>query len=327
MTNPSLALAGTVLLATGFLMASPALSQDTIDFEKQIWPFLERSCVECHKAPYEENGKVKKPKAGLRMDGAWAIKVGSENGKVLEPGNAEESELYYRVTLPEDDQDFMPPTGKADPLTAEEKELFKKWIDQGANFGGWAGNLEGKPAQLSNTGEEIPVSELQELYTQLSEGVTPLNEKDWASITEAGGRVEPLANNTPLLAVDFRLAEAGVTDAEVATTATVKDHTAQLDLSGSKITDESLKTIGQMEKLVRLDLHNTPVSDAGLAHLKKLEHLRYLNLYGTQVTDAGLKNLNGMKGLENLYLWQSQVTAAGVKQLQKSLPDTKINWK
>jgi hypothetical protein len=31
----------------------------------------------------------------------------------------------------------MPPEGKADPFTDEEKALLKKWIDEGANFGAW----------------------------------------------------------------------------------------------------------------------------------------------------------------------------------------------
>jgi len=32
----------------------------------------------------------------------------------------------------------MPPKG--DPLTNEEKELLKEWIDEGASFGGWKGD-------------------------------------------------------------------------------------------------------------------------------------------------------------------------------------------
>ena len=70
------------LLLAISLGVSPGQDQK-IDFEKQIWPILERSCVKCHKAPFEENGRTIKPKAGLRMDGAWAISLGSENGAVM----------------------------------------------------------------------------------------------------------------------------------------------------------------------------------------------------------------------------------------------------
>ena len=53
---------------TGVLFVLP--SWGVVDFEKEVWPILESRCVECHKAPYELNGLLKKPKAGLRLDGA-----------------------------------------------------------------------------------------------------------------------------------------------------------------------------------------------------------------------------------------------------------------
>ncbi|MCH1409213.1 MAG: hypothetical protein L7V87_09295, partial [Verrucomicrobiales bacterium] len=95
------------------LAATLPLVAGAVDFEKELLPVFEAKCVECHKAPYEENGRTKKPKAGLRMDGSWAFEAGSENGSVLEAGDPDKSELFYRVTLPHDDDDFMPPSGKA----------------------------------------------------------------------------------------------------------------------------------------------------------------------------------------------------------------------
>lgn len=298
-----------------------------VEFEKDIWPIFEKKCVECHKAPYEENGRTKKPKGGLRLDGAWAITLGSENGAVLEPGNADESELYIRVTLPADDDDFMPPKDKAEPLTKEELEKFKKWIDDGADFGGWAGSLEGKPKEVTNAGDKIPTSEIQEVYKSLSKDLKPLEEDSWKDITAAGGRVMPLAESSPLLAVDFRLEAENVTDEQAATISKIGSNIAHLDFSKTKISDEALGQVSELKNLVRLDLHQTAVSDAGLAHLKGLDNLRYINLYGTQVSDAGLKHLESLKNLNAIYLWQSKATPAGVKKLEKALPDATINIK
>lgn len=309
-------------------MSDLAQGQDgKVDFEKQIWPILERSCVECHQAPYEENGRTRKPKAGLRMDGAWAIKMGSENGKVLVPGNADDSELWWRTDLPEDDDDFMPPTGKADPLSAEEKALFKKWIDQGADFGEWTGSLEGKPKEVSNSGREMPVSEIQEVYKALSEGLEVPEEEAWKDVTAAGGRVMPLAAGSPLLSIDFRLVREEADDADIGSIATVGDHVAQLDLSKTAVTDAGLAPVSDLGRLVKLDLSQTAVSDEGLKALSGLKELRYLNLYGTQVSDAGLKSLKGLENLANLYLWQSNVTAKGVKALEKARPELEVIWK
>jgi len=318
-----------LVVATAALthVGSASAQGDKVDFEKSIWPFLNKSCVECHKAPFEEDGKIKKPKAGLRFDGAWAILAGSEDGAVLTPGKSDESEMWIRTDLPSDDDDFMPPTDKAEPLTDEQKALLAKWINEGADFGGWVGNLEGKPKEVSNSGRKIPESELQNLYGKLSEGLPAIKEDAWAGVTAAGGRVMPLSDDSPLLTVDFRLVGADADDGAVASVKPIADHVAHLDLSKSSVTDAAVAVVGSTARLVRLDLHNTGVGDAALANLKDLKNLRYLNLYGTNVSDAGLSQLHGLKTLQKIYLWQSKVSDKGVKQLQAALPDATIVFK
>ena len=319
---------GSSLFALGLCLVNQAAAQgDKVDFETDIWPFIEKSCVECHKAPYEENGKIKKPKAGLRLDGAWAFLAGSENGAIIEAGKSAESEIWIRTDLPADDDDFMPPTDKAEPLTDAQKALLAKWINEGADFGGWVGNVEGKPENVSNSGDESPEAETQVIYNELNKGLEPLAEDSWAAITAAGGRVMPLADTSSLISVDFRLVGGDADDADAATVKAIADHVAHLDFSKTAVTDAALATVPDMPRLVRLDLHKTAVTDAGLANLKGAENLRYLNLYATEVSDAGLKNLEGLKNLRSIYLWQSKATDKGVKALQKALPEAKIVFK
>lgn len=312
------------LIVLGTMLTAPVYAQK-VNFEKQVWPILEAKCVSCHKAPYEENGRTRKPKAGLRLDGAWAITMGSEHGAVMKAGDSENSELYIRTTLPEDDDEFMPPTGKADPLTKDEKQILAKWIDQGAEFGGWVGSLEGKPKQVSNAGGKIPVSEIQEIYKKLGADLKPLKEKAWESVTASGGRVMPLADSSPLLSVDYRLTAEDATNEKIKPIGSIAKQIAHLDLSKTQVTDEMIVEIGKMERLVRLDLHRTEISDAKLGQLKKLKHLRYLNLYGTEVSDAGLKQLHTLKNLRAVYLWDSKATKQGAAALAKALPDAKVN--
>ena len=315
------------LLVTILCFVAPSAFAQKVNFEKQVWPILENKCVKCHKAPYEEDGKVKKPKGELRLDGAWAIMLGGEGGAPLKPGDSAHSDLFTRVTLPEDDDDFMPPSGKADPLTDAEKTLLAKWIDEGAEFGGWAGNLEGKPKEISNAGGKIPTSEIQEIYGKLSEGLEPLKEDSWKEISSSGGRVVPLSASSPLLSIDFRLTAEEANDEKVSSIESIKDHVAHLDLSKTQVSDAVMAQIAKMDRLVRLDLHKTAISDAELAKLKGLKNLRYLNLYGTQVTDAGLKHLQSIKSLRAVYLWNSKATPNGAKSLAKVLPEAKINIK
>jgi hypothetical protein len=108
------------------VLGVPGISRAAVSFEKEILPFFEKKCLQCHKAPFEENGKTVKPKAGLRLDAAWAIMTGSEDGAVLVAGKSGESAIFERVTLPSDDEDFMPPKDKADPLTPEEVALLDR---------------------------------------------------------------------------------------------------------------------------------------------------------------------------------------------------------
>ena len=306
------------------LVAAPLIGE-AVDFESEVWPILEGKCVACHRAPYEEGGRTRKPKAGLRLDAAWAIAAGSENGSVLEPGDAKESELIVRVSLPPDDPDFMPPEGEADPLTEEERELLQTWIADGADFGDWEGNLEGKPAVTTAPAGAPPRSEIQEVYEALSDGLEPLDPAAWTPVVEAGGRVEPLATGSPLLSVDFRRSRETTTDETVAALSPLASHIAHLDLSGTEITGSSLELVGSMSRLVRLDLHRTGIDDTSLRALSPLENLRSLNLYGTNISDEGVTALGRLPRLEAIYLWQTEVTRDGAKRLSRSLPDAKIS--
>ncbi len=94
-------------------------------------------------------------------------------------------------------------------------------------------------------------------------------------------------------------------------------------LSQSKVTDGDLKALRHLPQLQRLYATETAIGDAGLENLSGLVELRELALDKTQVTDAGLANLRGLTRLESLR--ETAVTDAGVNDLQKCLPNCKIN--
>lgn len=95
-----------------------------VDFKTQVWPILDKSCLRCHGA--------KKKKGDLRLDTKAHAMKGGEHGVVIVPGKSAESKLYKLITLPEDDDDFMP--AKGDPLTKEQREIIRRWIDEGAHW-------------------------------------------------------------------------------------------------------------------------------------------------------------------------------------------------
>ena len=108
-------------LIASVVMASMAFA-DAIDFETQVRPLLESTCVNCH-GPDDDDGE-------LRLDTKEYALQGGESGTSLVPGKPDESLLYTRTILPEDDDDIMPPKGS--PLAKSQTAILKQWIEEGA---------------------------------------------------------------------------------------------------------------------------------------------------------------------------------------------------
>ena len=101
-----------------------------LDFNIHVKPILSDKCFACH-------GPDKaKQKAGLRLDVAEAA-MGelpeSPGKKAIVPGNLEKSELFHRI-LSKDPEIAMPPPEFKVSLTAYEKAVLVKWIDEGAEY-------------------------------------------------------------------------------------------------------------------------------------------------------------------------------------------------
>jgi uncharacterized membrane protein len=139
----TLALTLAAALALGVSFTSTASAQDAgkVDFEKQVLPILKESCLKCHEKEHEDKGKMKKPKGGLRLDGAAAImKGGKENPEeTVVAGKPDASWLVKSMALPDSDDKAMPPEGKGERVSAANIALIKKWITEGASFGAWKG--------------------------------------------------------------------------------------------------------------------------------------------------------------------------------------------
>src|ERR1700761_3560036 len=94
----------------------------TVDFVKDIQPIVQDACVKCH--------GPEKQKGDLRLDSKAAAFKGGKDGQIIIPGQADKSDLYRRITLPDGSDDIMPPKGN--PLAKEQTDLIKDWINQGA---------------------------------------------------------------------------------------------------------------------------------------------------------------------------------------------------
>lgn len=138
----TLALTLAAVLALG-VSATTSSAQDAgkVNFEKQVLPILKESCFKCHQKEHEEDGKIKKPKGKLRLDGSAVIMKGGGEypDENVVAGKPDASWLVKTMELPDSDDLAMPPEGKGDRITPENIALIKKWITEGADFGGWTG--------------------------------------------------------------------------------------------------------------------------------------------------------------------------------------------
>ena len=113
-----------VLVAAGANLVAHAAESGPVDFARQIQPILIKPSSECHGPDKQKNN--------LRLDRkADAFKGGKSGWPGIVSGKSAESELIKRITT-QNPEDLMPPKGE--PLTAEQIELLRKWIDQGADW-------------------------------------------------------------------------------------------------------------------------------------------------------------------------------------------------
>jgi formylglycine-generating enzyme required for sulfatase activity len=104
------------------LLSAVSVHAQTVDFRVSVKPILEATCLSCH--------GPEKPKGDLRLDTRAGALEGGEKGPALVPGKPLASPLYTTTVLPPDHADIMPPKG--DPLTKEQTDLLRRWIEQGA---------------------------------------------------------------------------------------------------------------------------------------------------------------------------------------------------
>jgi hypothetical protein len=94
-----------------------------VDYSRDVQPILTAHCYACH-GPDEGKRKAK-----LRLDQRPAAVK-----KAIKPGDAANSALIERLGTTDPDEVMPPPASKKGPLTAQQIDVLRRWIDQGAKF-------------------------------------------------------------------------------------------------------------------------------------------------------------------------------------------------
>jgi len=124
------------MIALGVFLVAPASGAEPeeakVDFNRDIRPILSDVCFQCH-------GPDKGQRKGdLRLDVKEDLYKDRGGYALAVPGKVDQSEFYSRL-IETDEKQRMPPLDALRQLTKNEIDLFKRWIEQGAEWQGhWA---------------------------------------------------------------------------------------------------------------------------------------------------------------------------------------------
>ncbi len=176
------------------LLAS-AQAQEKITYNDHILPIFRNACLNCHNPD--------KKKAGLDLSTYPATIQGSENGKVVQSGNAGGSLLFKCVKQTEEPK--MPPKG--DKLNDAELAVIEKWIT-----GQLLENASGKAVAAVDNKVSVAVVSLTKpdgpppmpgelslepvARTRTTNTLTALAASPWAPLVAIGGQKQILLYHT-----------------------------------------------------------------------------------------------------------------------------------
>lgn len=238
----------------------------------RIAPALDRTCVTCH--------NPNKIKGGLRMDTYALLMKGGDSGSAIEPGNVADSELYRRITLPHDDEEFMP-SGNKKPLTPIETKWIELWIAAGAS--------ETAPLSDFSAAPPPPPKEIAVEAVAWAPDYRTKLETAGELASQLGIRVVARSQRpTDGLIVRTASAPARCTDETLTALAPLAEMIVDAELARTRITDQGLAAMAGWKNLRRLDLTATAVTSQGLKPVAKLEKLEVLNLTDSAVDPSSL---------------------------------------
>ncbi len=113
-----------------FLAAGLTAGAARVDFNRDIRPLMSDTCFRCH--GFDATSRKGKLRLDLREE---ALKPAKSGAVPIVPGRPEESEILRRLSS-SDPEAVMPPPELHKPLAPEQRELFRRWIAEGAEYRG-----------------------------------------------------------------------------------------------------------------------------------------------------------------------------------------------
>jgi hypothetical protein len=116
-----------LLWTCGGLSHEAGAADDSLSFNRDVRPILADKCFHCH--GQDEAAR----QAELRLDDRDSATAQRDGAPAIVPGSAATSELWRRITL-SDPGEQMPPPDEPRQLTTAERDILRRWIDEGAEY-------------------------------------------------------------------------------------------------------------------------------------------------------------------------------------------------
>lgn len=115
----------TILLASFWPLAVAA---QPVTFNEHVRPILANHCLACHGTDAAHR------KGDRRIDTADGATAMRDGVRAIVPGDLSQSELWQRIISPHEDEVMPPPDSPQHSLKPEQREIIKRWIEQGATY-------------------------------------------------------------------------------------------------------------------------------------------------------------------------------------------------
>ena len=293
-----------------FLLLGPQLRAATA-YEEIIAPIFQARCVACH-------GEEKR-KGRLELHTWEAAEKGGGSGSLWVAGKPAESELVRRLQLPLDDEEHMPPSDEAQPAKAE-IALVTRWIERGASRTMTVAEMSLAPDLAKAAAElksRLPTSGgargHREVVVELEPAAVAKARAPHAKAVAAIQERFPGAlsyESRSSARLHFTAAGLGAEfgDRELAALAPIADVLISLELSGTRVSDQSATLLGRMSELRVLRLNFTRVGDELARALGSLRKLEVVALAETAVTAEGVGGLAKLPALRSVHLGHAELS-------------------
>jgi len=117
------------LLLASVSCGTIATAQDKVSFSREVLPILSDRCFHCH-GPDPSHRK-----ADLRLDDESEAKRDRDGLKIIAVGDLTASELWQRLITDDEDEIMPPPDSHRKALSESERDIMRRWIEEGAVWG------------------------------------------------------------------------------------------------------------------------------------------------------------------------------------------------